>query len=105
MSRNSDYTAATVGWTLYDAVTEYQIDRVTAVQIDVADASRIEYGDPVTITVTGTQAGIDEYQDNTVQAHRTYHHTAAGPAGSRQPGAGAWRRFDNRVLERACRRL
>ena len=72
VSRNADYTEATVTWELYDAVTLYEIQRLTAVQVDVADASRIEYGDPVTYTVSGTQAGIDEYVDSTIEAHRTY---------------------------------
>ena len=40
--------------------------------MDVSDASRIEYGDPVTYMVESTQAGIDEYVDSTLQAHRTY---------------------------------
>ena len=72
VSRDSGYTDATVNWVLYDAVTVYEIYRVTAVRVDVADASRIEYGDPVTFGFNGTQAGIDEYQDSTVEAHRTY---------------------------------
>ena len=97
VSRNSDYTAATVGWTLYDAVTEYQIERVTAVQIDVADASRIEYGDPVIITVTGTQAGIDEYQDNTVQAHRTYQYRVR----ARGANAASWSAWSDYVFSGA----
>ena len=96
VSRNSDYTAATVGWTLYDAVAQYQIERVTAVQIDVADASRIEYGDPVTFTVTGTQAGIDEYQDNTVQAHRTYQYRVR----ARGASAAAWSAWSDYVFSR-----
>ena len=72
VSRNADFTTATVTWELYDAVTVYEIQRLTAVQVDVADASRIEYGDPVTFTIEGTQAGIDEYVDSTLEAHRTY---------------------------------
>ena len=72
VSRNSAYTTATLSWTLYDAVTAYEITRLTAVQVAVSDASRTEYGDPVTYRIEGTQAGIDEYVDATLQAHRTY---------------------------------
>ena len=71
-TRNDDYTTTTLSWELYDAVSLYEIQRTTAVLVDVADASRIEYGNPVTFTVTGTEAGIDEYEDTTVEAHRTY---------------------------------
>ena len=84
VSRSADYTTATVEWELYDAVTVYEIQRLTAVQVDVADASRIEYGDPVTFTVAGTQAGIDEYADSTVEAHRTYQYRV------RARGADTW---------------
>ena len=72
ITRNTEYTTATVNWTLYDAVVEYEVQRTTAVQVDVADASRIEYGDPVTYMILSTQAGIDEYEDTSLQAHRTY---------------------------------
>ncbi len=72
ITRNADYTTATLSWELYDAVSLYEIQRATAVQVEVADASRIEYGNPVTFTVDGTQAGIDEYEDTTIEAHRTY---------------------------------
>ena len=72
VSRNSGYTVATVQWELYDAVTVYEIQRLTAVQVAVADATRIEYGDPVTYRVVGTQTGIDEYVDSTIEVHRTY---------------------------------
>ena len=72
VSRSADYATATVTWELYDAVSAYELQRLTAVQVDVADASRIEYGDPVTVTIEGTQAGIDEYEDSTLEAHRTY---------------------------------
>ena len=84
VSRSADYTTATVEWELYDAVTVYEIQRLTAVQVDVADASRIEYGDPVTFTVAGTQAGIDEYVDSTVEPHRTYQYRV------RARGADTW---------------
>ena len=72
VSRNADYTSATVTWELRDAVTLYQVERLTAVAVDVADASRIEYGDPVTTEIEGTQAGIDEHTDTGLEAHRTY---------------------------------
>ena len=72
VTRNADYTTATLSWELYDAVTLYEIQRTTAVLVDVADASRIEYGDPATFRVEGTQAGVDEYEDTTIEAHRTY---------------------------------
>ncbi len=71
-SRSEDYGTTTLAWTLYGAVTRYEIERLTAVQVSVVDASRIEYGDPVTFTITGTQAGVSSYVDSTVQAHRTY---------------------------------
>ena len=72
VSRTADYETATVSWTLYSAVVEYQLERLVAVTVSVSDATRIEYGDPVTYTITGTQAGIDEYEDSTVEANRTY---------------------------------
>ena len=72
VSRSSDYTESTLAWTLYDAVSEYEVERVVAVQVDVADSTRIEYGDPITYMVGGTQAGISEYADDTLQADRTY---------------------------------
>ena len=72
LSRSADYTEATLQWELYDAVTQYEIERLTAVQVSVSDAARIEYGDPAIYRVTGTQAGIDEYVDSTVESNRTY---------------------------------
>ena len=72
VSRNADYTTATMNWNLYDAVTEYEVQRTTAVQVDVADASRIEYGDPVTYMISGTQAGLNEFLNAGIQSHRTY---------------------------------
>ena len=72
VSRNTAFTEVTVSWDLYDAVTVYEINRLTAVVVGVGSASRIEYGEPVTYVVQGTQAGISEYVDSTIQAHRTY---------------------------------
>ena len=72
VSRSTDYGEATLKWELYDAATRYEIARLTAVQVSVVAASRIEYGDPVTYIVTGTQAGVDEHTDSTVEAQRTY---------------------------------
>ena len=72
ISRNAGYTEATLGWQLYDAVTQYEVERLTAVQVSVGGTARIEYGDTVTYTVAGTQAGVDEYLDNTVESNRTY---------------------------------
>ena len=78
VSRNADYTVATVTWELYDIVTAYEVQRHTAVLVDVADATRIEYGDPVTYRVVGTAAGVREYVDPTVEAHRTYQFRVRG---------------------------
>ena len=89
VSRSADYTTATIEWVLYDAVTEYEIERSTAVQVNVADASRIEYGDPITFVVSGTQAGIDEYEDNTIQAHRTYQYRVRA-RGAEDASWSAW---------------
>ena len=72
VSRNADYTTATISWELYGAVAAYQVNRLAAVQVFVGDASKIEYGDPHTFTIEGTQAGIDEYEDTTVDALTTY---------------------------------
>ena len=72
VTRNDEYTTATLSWELYDAVTLYEVQRTSAVQVDVADASRIEYGDPVAVNIEGTAAGVDEYEDATIEAHRTY---------------------------------
>ena len=72
VTRDASYRTATLTWKLYGAVTEYEIQRLTAVIINVADASRIEYGDPVTFTVTGTQAGLDRYVDATTEAQQTH---------------------------------
>ena len=85
-SRSEDYGTTTLAWTLYDAVTRYEIERLTAVQVSVVDASRIEYGDPVTFTITGTQAGVSSYVDSTVQAHRTYQYRLR----ARGAGGDAW---------------
>ena len=85
-TRSEDYGTTTLAWTLYDAVTRYEIERLTAVQVSVVDASRIEYGDPVTFTITGTQAGVSSYVDSTVQAHRTYQYRLR----ARGAGGDAW---------------
>ena len=98
VARSSDYTSATMGWTLYDAVTEYEIERSTAVQVNVADASRIEYGDPVTYMITGTQAGIDEYTDSTIEAHRTYQYRIR----ARGADAASWSAWSNYVFSGAA---
>ena len=78
VSRNADYTVATITWELYDTVTAYEVQRHTAVLVDVADATRIEYGDPVTYRVVGTSAGVREHVDSTVEAHRTYQFRVRG---------------------------
>ena len=52
----------------------------------MADASRIEYGDPVTFNINGTAAGVDEYEDATVEAHRTYQFRVR----ARGAGVTAW---------------
>ena len=70
--RSVDFTAATITWDLFDAATEYELQRLTAVQVDVADVTRIEYGDPVTFTIAGSQVGIRQYSDSGLEAHRTY---------------------------------
>ena len=72
VSVSSDYTEATVTWEEFDVVVEYQLERLVAVTVSVGDATRIEYGDPVTFLITGTQAGVDSYTDATLEAHRTY---------------------------------
>ena len=97
VSRNTDYTTATIRWTLYDAVTEYEVQRTTAVQVDVADASRIEYGDPVTYMISGTQAGIDEYVDTSLQAHRTYQYRVR----ARGADAASWSAWSDYVFSGA----
>ena len=86
VTRNDEYTTATLTWELYDAVTTYEVQRLQAVQVDVSDASRIEYGDPVTFNIQGTQEGIDEYEDATVEAHRTYQFRVR----ARGAGVTAW---------------
>ena len=97
VSRDADYTTATIGWTLYDAVSEYEVQRTTAVQVDVADASRIEYGNPVTYKVVGTQAGIDEYEDSSLQAHRTYQYRVR----ARGADAASWSAWSDYVFSGA----
>ena len=72
VSRTATYDTATLTWALYGAVAQYEVDRLAAVLVSAGDASRIEYGDPVTYTITGTQAGVSQYQDSTIEAHRTY---------------------------------
>ncbi len=101
VSRNVDYTSATIKWTLYDAVTEYEIERVTAVQVDVSGASRIEYGDPVTFLVAGTQAGIEQYQDTTVQPHRTYQYRVRARGG----GLTSWSGWSDYIFSGAKPRV
>ena len=72
VSRSSNYESSTLMWVLYSAAVEYEIERLVAVTVSVSDATRIEYGDPVTFRITGTQAGVDSYTDTTLEAHRTY---------------------------------
>ena len=72
ISRTSDYETATVSWSLYEPVVSYEIERLTAVTVQVGGSARIEYGDPVTYTIAGTQAGISEFEDGTVEGLKTY---------------------------------
>ena len=92
VTRNSDYTASTITWELYDAVTLYEVQRLTAVTVDVADASRIEYGDPVTVRVESTQEGITETEEDGLQAHRTYQYRVRA-RGADANSWSAWSEF------------
>ena len=63
VSRNEDYTEATLAWENDAYTEEYEVGRLAAVVVQAGDASRIEYGDPVTFTVPGTVAWVTEYTD------------------------------------------
>ena len=89
VTRNATYDATTITWTLYDAVATYELERLSAVTVAVGDSSRIEYGNPVVYTVTGTQAGISSYVDMAVEAHRTYQYRIRA-RGSSDVGWSAW---------------
>ena len=83
VSRDSGYDTATVSWALYDAVALYEIERVTAIQVSEEE---IEYGDNVTFEVGGTQAGIDSYDDDTIESDRIYQYRVR----ARGAATGSW---------------
>ena len=72
VTRSADYATATLTWTSYDTVVEYEIQRLTAVTVSVGDSTRIEYGDPAVFTLDSPVAGVATYADSSLEAHRTY---------------------------------
>lgn len=74
VSRSSDYTEATLSWTLHDEVTEYEIGRLSAVVVGAGENSRIEYGDLARYSESPTWYGIDEWtetvEDSVVYQYR-----------------------------------
>ena len=94
ISRNADYTTSTIAWSLYGPVAAYQVNRLAAVQVDVDDASRIEYGDPVTFNITGTQAGVSVYEDATISASTTYQYRIR----ARGAGLDSWSSWSSYIF-------
>ena len=74
VSRSSDYETATFTWDVpADIITEYEIERREALTVSVGILSRIEYGNLKRFVIDGTLTGVvEEYEDNTVRASRTY---------------------------------
>ena len=101
VARTEDYDTATVSWDLVGPVAEYQIERLTAVTVSVGESSRIEYGDPVVFTVAGTEEGVDEYTDDTIEVHRTYQYRIR----ARGAGATAWSSWSDYVFSGAAPEL
>ena len=84
ISRNADYTEATISWELYEPVSLYEIERLEAVTVTAGDITRIEYGDRQRFEITGTIAGVEEYADATVKADITYQYRIRARGGTEE---------------------
>ena len=99
-TRSSEYTSATISWSLIGPVVDYEIERLTAVILEVGDSARIEYGAVVRFQLPGTIPGVDSYTDTTVQANRTYQYRVRARRG---PGVGdrQWSSWSDFIFTRA----
>ena len=70
--RNSDYSEATLSWTLRGPVVEYQVERQEASSVVSGDLARIEYGNTTLSLVAGKIWGLSSYTDATVDSGKTY---------------------------------
>ena len=94
VSRNPEYSQATVSWELYDPVGLYQIERLEAVIVEAGDNTRIEYGNPKLIEIEGTYEGTDSYVDTTISPGTSYTYRIRARGGQ----TGTWNDWSAYVL-------
>lgn len=96
-SRSANNDTVSLSWELYSRVTEYEIEREQAITIEAQTTATTQYGNTTRFTVQGTIAGVDEYEDSTVEAGFTYRYrvrarggTTGGTNGDGWSGFSPW---------------
>ena len=93
-SRSADNSTATLSWELFDPVSEYEIEREQAITIEAMTTATTQYGNTTRFTVAGTIAGVDEYEDATVEPGFTYRYRVRAKGGdSGGPDDDGWSAF------------
>ena len=98
-SRSADNETATLSWDLFEPVAEYEIEREQAITIEAEQTATTQYGNLTRFTVQGTVAGVDEYEDDTVDAGSTYRYRIrAKGSDSGGPDDDGWSAFSPWVI-------